>query len=35
MLISIFERSMKRRGVSEHDLYDWEKPENVKVIIFQ
>ncbi|XP_077300015.1 tau-tubulin kinase asator isoform X2 [Arctopsyche grandis] len=32
MLISIFERSMKRRGVSESDLYDWEKPENVKIL---
>ncbi|XP_057668189.1 tau-tubulin kinase homolog Asator [Diorhabda carinulata] len=26
MLISLFERSMKRRGVKESDPYDWEKP---------
>ncbi|XP_018563133.1 tau-tubulin kinase homolog Asator isoform X2 [Anoplophora glabripennis] len=26
MLISLFERCMKRRGVKETDPYDWEKP---------
>ncbi|CAH1980661.1 unnamed protein product [Acanthoscelides obtectus] len=26
MLISLFERCMKRRGVKESDPYDWEKP---------
>lgn len=26
MLISLFERCMKRRGVKDSDPYDWEKP---------
>jgi tau tubulin kinase len=29
MLIGLFERCMKRRGVKESDPYDWEKVPNV------
>lgn len=29
MIISLFERCMKRRGVKESDPYDWEKVDAV------
>ena len=32
MLIGLFERCMKRRGVKELDPYDWEKVPNVTSI---
>lgn len=35
MLISLFERCMKRRGVRETDPYDWEKPSGDNVTLSQ
>lgn len=35
MLISLFERCMKRRGVRETDPYDWEKPSGDNVTLTQ
>ncbi|CAH1960187.1 unnamed protein product [Acanthoscelides obtectus] len=32
MLISLFERCIKRRGVEVSDTFDWEKPNIVKVV---
>lgn len=31
MLIALFERCMKRRGVKESDPYDWEKLETTAI----
>lgn len=32
MLISLFERCMKRRGIKDSDLYDWEKHDHIPQI---
>lgn len=32
MLISLFERCMKRRGVKESDPYDWERTSTAETI---